>query len=573
MGRVNQAQSEQREALLNRPTYQQVVEGFNKGGGTTSPSAPTILRVVSQGRMISISWDRQYNLTNLSHYVVQVSEDRENWYSLGTWAGDLNAVTTTYEQGIIHANIPHKDSGSVRTLYYRVAAVTYAEQQSDWSEIVSGSTKWLYVDVDYKTGGDYIYDSIGVILIGGIAEVAGPGDNTFFASGEIILSGGATYYEYAEEEYSMSGSMTLSGTADISVPSVFEFVSSSSNNTRSYQYGMDTISGGGYAAVLRKTTSSDDPATIQTYDTVDKSWKFSYFVDNNNADDVDSNDGLAVGFADADTVYIVYENRTSNYMEATSGEIAVNGQFTFNNSTTISAINVYDMYGNIVVGKAAAQVADVWVLDISGSNTTVSAATHIDINEIALGVLVENIDANKYAFMYRNNSGVFVKIGTWNGSSWSFGSRLQIHNSSISGFSMTSPAPNKLIAVHATSSNARVFEVMSISGTTVTHDYEYTDTAGDLGSVMVARDNIISRETATGEGEILIADQNADKVFKLNYDSSNISYDTSIDFLVSGSNTTGYCPIKWSDKSNGEFIVFHNNGSTNYYGIIEHGTV
>jgi hypothetical protein len=215
MGRVNQAQSEQREALLNRPTYQQVVEGFNKGGGTTSPSAPTILRVVSQGRMISISWDKQYNLTNLSHYVVQVSEDRENWYSLGTWAGDLNAVTTTYEQGIIHANIPHKDSGSVRTLYYRVAAVTYAEQQSDWSEIVSGSTKWLYVDVDYKTGGDYIYDCSGFILTSGLPYILGPYDYEYVASGSGITSGqaGLNVLDYYYS-YNTSGFTLANGTGD-----------------------------------------------------------------------------------------------------------------------------------------------------------------------------------------------------------------------------------------------------------------------------------------------------------------------------------------------------------------------
>jgi hypothetical protein len=127
-------------------TYDDDQSGYTAAGGTTTPTAPT-MEANGYYRSITLKWDKQYSLTNYDHYEVQVSDDQSNWYSLkfdgSDWKDALGAVTTVYQEYIIHSQIPlagTTDNPSDRTLYYRVRRVTTEPVQSSWSTTVSAST-------------------------------------------------------------------------------------------------------------------------------------------------------------------------------------------------------------------------------------------------------------------------------------------------------------------------------------------------------------------------------------------------------------------------------------------------
>ena len=120
-------------------TPEEVVEGFDRGGGTTTPAAP-VLQAWASGRAVRLTWDRQYLLTNLDYYELQVSQDGTNWYSLQNdgddWADTADATTRHDAEEYRHVAIPldgTDDYPSSRTLSYRVRRVTRAGDESAWS--------------------------------------------------------------------------------------------------------------------------------------------------------------------------------------------------------------------------------------------------------------------------------------------------------------------------------------------------------------------------------------------------------------------------------------------------------
>jgi len=132
----------------NPPTYAELQEGYTSGGGTKTPTAPTIsvCKPVAT-KAILIEWDRQLDLTNLDRYEVQVSSDDTNWYDLRfdgvDWKGTINLDTDVDPERIIHTNIPHggaADAPTGTTLYYRVRRVTKAPVVGDWSTSASATT-------------------------------------------------------------------------------------------------------------------------------------------------------------------------------------------------------------------------------------------------------------------------------------------------------------------------------------------------------------------------------------------------------------------------------------------------
>ena len=226
-GRTDNAAAQLRNSVANRPTYYDMIYGFEKEGGTKSPDAPTLMRCNSDGSMIFISWDRQYNLTNFKYYEVQVSDDGVDWYSIefdGTdWNDTLDATTIEYGNNLLHTKIPYNEDDSGRTLSYRVRTVTYDDTASDWSNVLSATTGFE----------EYFY-------------------HIYYGGGGLAIIGGATtsYVEYTNHYiYSGNGTIIASGNSDSDSTKVYNYT-----NDISYTNEIDfsseyTASSGSYFKV------------------------------------------------------------------------------------------------------------------------------------------------------------------------------------------------------------------------------------------------------------------------------------------------------------------------------------
>lgn len=143
------------------PSYAELIEGFTSGGGTKTPTVPTIAVCKPVGtHSILLQWDRQLDLTNFARYEVQVSPDNSTWYSLkfdGTdYKDTLDADTDWASEMLVHAGIPHTgdaDDPVGQLLYYRVRRVTKEPIQSAWSTADSATTNVV-------ASGDLAADSI-----------------------------------------------------------------------------------------------------------------------------------------------------------------------------------------------------------------------------------------------------------------------------------------------------------------------------------------------------------------------------------------------------------------------------
>ncbi len=132
------------------PTYNEINTGaslLNEGSATTTiPDVPTVV-VEEYYKSLRIVYDVQDNLSNFSHYEIQVSADESNWYSLASgsnWKDTLNDTTATIFYYHTHAGIPNSGTSQEptgTTLSYRVRRVTSANVESDWSDVVTGTTK------------------------------------------------------------------------------------------------------------------------------------------------------------------------------------------------------------------------------------------------------------------------------------------------------------------------------------------------------------------------------------------------------------------------------------------------
>jgi hypothetical protein len=130
-----------------RPTYTEIVNGFTAAGVTVEPQ-PLILSAAGGFRFISLSWNRQTNLSGLREYQLQVSEDAETWYSLSfnglNWKGMENSVFSTTSTFLTHPNIPPagtEESPEGRFLFYRIRQRTMLDTYSEWSAVAGAQTK------------------------------------------------------------------------------------------------------------------------------------------------------------------------------------------------------------------------------------------------------------------------------------------------------------------------------------------------------------------------------------------------------------------------------------------------
>jgi len=134
------------------PTYGDLQDGYNAGGGTTTPTPVTVFGCEAIGiHSITLWWDIQDNLTNLDHYELQVSSNQTNWYALRNdgvdWKGSPNpAVTVAGSPYFTHENIPPggtEDDPTPVTLYYHVRRKTKAGVPGSWSANASATTKLI----------------------------------------------------------------------------------------------------------------------------------------------------------------------------------------------------------------------------------------------------------------------------------------------------------------------------------------------------------------------------------------------------------------------------------------------
>lgn len=150
------------QEIETRPTYTEIIDGFDDGGGTTTPTQVTISNCRSIGvRGIALEWDRQLNLTNLDRYEIQVSDDDSTWYSLkfdGTdWKDSLGAFTTWYSEFLVQPAIPLGGTADDPTdvlLYYRVRRVTKDAVNGTWSTSSSAYAR-ATGEGDYAAGTIY----------------------------------------------------------------------------------------------------------------------------------------------------------------------------------------------------------------------------------------------------------------------------------------------------------------------------------------------------------------------------------------------------------------------------------
>lgn len=122
-------------SIKNRPKFGETLNGFITGG-TTVPTVPTIQKALGIYQGITLMWDRQLDLSNFSHYEIQVSDDSTNWYSLGMdgtdWKVGLGLTTNCPYEFFVHPGIT-----IATALYYRIRRATKTPAVSAWSTIAT----------------------------------------------------------------------------------------------------------------------------------------------------------------------------------------------------------------------------------------------------------------------------------------------------------------------------------------------------------------------------------------------------------------------------------------------------
>jgi hypothetical protein len=143
------------QLIEERPTYTELQDGYDEGGGTTTPSTPTILICEAVGKnAIFLMANMQLDLTNFKRFEWQGAADSGgspdgNWYELefdGTdWKDQADPFFTIMEAPVFsHTNIPYTgtaDNPAGRKLHYRCRRVNKDDTKSSWSSTASTTTK------------------------------------------------------------------------------------------------------------------------------------------------------------------------------------------------------------------------------------------------------------------------------------------------------------------------------------------------------------------------------------------------------------------------------------------------
>jgi hypothetical protein len=183
------------------PTFDDLDNGYTAStGGTTTPTQP-VLAGVGLYLGTRIAWDRQINLTNLSHYEILVSPDGgTTWYEpvdggtgLGTQdPGDWTAALHWPAEMFVHADLPLGGTAEDPT----PSAWTYKVRRVTKQNDVSAASSTITVNASPVANGTLAKDAISTNLlnavIANIADRLTISSGTGFTSTALTTTGGET---------------------------------------------------------------------------------------------------------------------------------------------------------------------------------------------------------------------------------------------------------------------------------------------------------------------------------------------------------------------------------------------
>ena len=112
--------------------------GTSLGGYTTTPTAPTWGSCTVQNWLINLKWDKQWNLSNLDYYELQVSQDQSNWYDFD---GNAGQYTVAYQETVaFKGGFTNTDPPLGIGYYFRVRRKTKNGTVSSWSTNLLATT-------------------------------------------------------------------------------------------------------------------------------------------------------------------------------------------------------------------------------------------------------------------------------------------------------------------------------------------------------------------------------------------------------------------------------------------------
>ena len=157
--------------LEEKPNWQDL--GYTPAQVTTVPLPVTGVETQIAFGDITVSWKKQNDLSNLSHYEIQASESAEPNPALryapnrgDFWNGTAGTVQEVYGHEWTHKDIPYvgtSDNPSGRTVYYYIRAVTGQGDYSDWAGPFSETTYPVVAEdtVDFALNDRPQWESLG----------------------------------------------------------------------------------------------------------------------------------------------------------------------------------------------------------------------------------------------------------------------------------------------------------------------------------------------------------------------------------------------------------------------------
>ena len=496
-GRTDNAAAQLRNSVANRPTYYDMIYGFEKEGGTKSPDAPTLMRCNSDGSMIFISWDRQYNLTNFKYYEVQVSDDGVDWYSIEfdgvDWKDTLDATTIEYGNNLLHTKIPYNEDDSGRTLSYRVRTVTYDDTASDWSNVLSATTGFE----------EYFY-------------------HIYYGGGGLAIIGGATtsYVEYTNHYiYSGNGTIIASGnsdsdstkvynyTNDISYTNEIDFSSEYTASSGSY-FKVDTLDNNHIVCIYKDNSNYSGKVKIGTI-----AGDYSITFGTEYSYSPDSADPGELIVLDDSHIVISYRGNDGTGGYSIVGVVNLDYSITFGTRYLFDPGNTFffkmlkiDSNHFIISFDADSTNYGTSIIGTISNDDEISFTSEYIFNSDTTGFIsMDLIDSSRFVVFYRDGLGK-AKIGTIAGDySITFGSAADI--GSYIYRSATIVMDNEHFVTTTERSSGRYFSsyVGTIDGTSITFsspftwtlEYIYTD---DVDSIKVNNEHFIISYASFGVG-------------------------------------------------------------------------
>ena len=168
-------------------------QGTNLGNYVNTPDKVVINSIVVNNWSITLSWNRQNNLSNFDYYQIQRSCDTIDWFD---YDGNLNEYTIEYQEAsTFFGSFTTDDPPLGIGYYFRIRQKTKDGQMSQWSDIALATTVPLGKDSQNTNGLIYIdannfWDFIHKKFRIGVANryIYFDGSNIYFKSVDLELT-------------------------------------------------------------------------------------------------------------------------------------------------------------------------------------------------------------------------------------------------------------------------------------------------------------------------------------------------------------------------------------------------